>query len=145
MNAEALFSWNWRKRSDALVPQAAIAWGDASDALHERVAGMSSEQLGNISLTANLDVMVAIGAAVNLPWVPGVAYAAPCPDAPALWLPTCWQPDIPCDLLAQALTRLCGRHPLLLWNTPPTLFPLDRVLPATPALLASIERYRQRI
>jgi len=145
MNAEVLLSWNWRERSDALVPQAAIAWGDAANALHERLAGMSSEQLANISLTANLDVMLAIGAADNLPWVPGVAYAAPCPDAPTLWLPTCWQPDVPCDLLAQALTRQCRRHPLLLWHAPSALFPLDRVLPASPALLASIKTYSQGI
>lgn len=143
MSAAVPISWAWRERSPALVPQAALAWGAAAEALHARLAQMPAEQLAKLSLTANLDVLVAIGAPELLPWVAGVSYAAPCPEAPALWLPTCWEPDVPCDLLAQALRRQFGRQPLLLCKEPATALPLDRALPASPALLERIATQHQ--
>jgi hypothetical protein len=145
MSAAPLTPWAWHERRDAPPPQAAIAWGETIDAMHERLARVPTEKLSKVLLTFNLDVLIAIGATDDLPWVAGVAYAAPSPEAPSLWLPTCWQPDVPCDLLARALTRQYQRQPLLLWRKPFTVLPLDRALPASPALLTRIMAHRQQL
>lgn len=73
----------------------------------------------------------------------GADYAAVSAD-PALWLLTCWQPDLPPDLVSLALQ---GRHgcPRCYGTTSPPLLP-DRQLPvntelpsATMALGAAVD------
>ena len=82
-----------------------------------------------------------MGAVSALPWVEGVEYAAPHPEAPQLWLPALQQPDVPCDLLVQALIRIHARQPLLVWPWPKCVLPLDRALPLSAAALAQIETF----
>jgi hypothetical protein len=86
---------------------------------------------------------VVTGAAHDLPWVPGVAYATRSSEAPTLWRPTWLRPDVPLDLLARALHRLHAREPVLLWPDPAAVVPLDHDLPVSAALLTRIaERWR---
>ena len=93
--------------------------------------------------SASRDVLVVSGAAADLPWVPGIAYAARCMDAPTLWRPTVLQPDVSADLLARSLRRIHSRGPLLLWADPAAVVPLDRHLRVGPELLARIaERWQ---
>ena len=124
---------------------AAVAWGDAAARLHALLVRESARDAAAAShrwsASASRDVLMVLGEPATLPWVDGVAYAAPCADAPALWLPTLWEPDLPGDLVERALHRLHGRQPLLLWRQPLAVVPLDRLLPATPALLARIKEH----
>ena len=138
MRPAGLPAWQWRARTAAVEPLAAVAWGDAATRLHAQLTRDVAAAPGCWSATASRDLLVLQGETATLPWVDGVAYAAPCDCAPALWLPTLWEPDLPGDLVARALHRLHGRQPLLLWRQPLAVVPLDRLLPVTPALLARI-------
>ncbi len=133
------FSWGWRPRQVPVTPQAAVAWGDVARRLHARLLLLPTEQASRLQATANRDVLVVAGAAADLPWIDGVAYAAMDAQAPHLWLPTRWEPDRPTDLLAHALAEKFQRTPLLLWRDPPTVVPLDRQLPVSATHLQRIE------
>lgn len=143
MSLAGRFDWHWRRHPDPGAPRAVVAWGAAAPRLHARLLALSAERQAPLLATASRDVLVATGEADDLPWVDGAAYAAPCPDAPSLWLPTLWQPDVPCDLLAQALHRRHTRQPLLLWHQPAALVPLDRQLPVSQAHLERIAAHWQ--
>jgi len=130
--------WQWCPVSEVATPRAAVAWGVAARQLHQRLTQLDEAQRASLQATANRDVLIVLGEASELPWVDGVAYAAPSVAAPALWLPLHWQPDVPEDLLGRALERQYGRKPLLLWREPSTVVPLDRQLPLSARLLASI-------
>jgi len=121
--------WSWRRRDDDPMPQAAVAWGEAALRLGARVARMAPAAQQRCQMTSSSDVVVLFGPADDLPWVAGVGYAAPSPDAPSLWLPTVWAPDVPADLLERALALRHGRTPLLLWPNPAAIVPLDRQRP----------------
>ena len=88
--------------------------------------------------SANQQLLVVTGATEDLPWIPGVAYAIRCAEAPTLWRPTLLQPDVPADLLSRSLRRRHSREPLLLWPEPAAVIPLDRQLRVSPELLARI-------
>ncbi|MHA6886674.1 bpX5 domain-containing protein [Ralstonia pseudosolanacearum] len=140
MSASAIAerAWGWRASAVPPAPQAAVGWGDIARRLHARLSLADAALAGALQATANRDVLVVIGAPADLPWVEGVEYAAPHPEAPQLWVPTLVQPDIPCDLLARALTRAHARQPLLVWPRPACVVPLDRALPLSAALLSRI-------
>jgi len=135
--------WMWRADPSPPAPDAAVAWHDAARALHARLARLPSGIQARLLACASRDVLVVSGAAEDLPWVPGIAYAARCAEAPTLWRPTVLRPDLPADLLARSLRRLHPRAPLLLWPDPATLVPLDRQLRVSPALLARIAEHWQ--
>ncbi|EPX96353.1 hypothetical protein K6V18_21535 [Ralstonia insidiosa] len=137
-------SWAWRPAAQPAAPQAAVAWGAAAKRLHARLRahlGDIEAESSGLQVTASRDVLVVMGAASALPWVEGIEYAAPHPEAPQLWLPTLQQPDVPFDLLAQALIRRYVRQPLLVWPSPAYVLPLDRALPLSAALLAQIDAH----
>jgi hypothetical protein len=139
MTAAHLAPWPWRARHEPGPPAAAVAWGAAAGRLHARLAEEAvSPDLGALSATGGHQLLVVLGEADALPWVEGVAYAAPCAQESALWLPMLWEPALPADLVARALQRRHGRQPLLLWREPLALVPLDRQLPLTPELLARL-------
>lgn len=138
MSPAGVLPWRWRRRAEPLVPRALVAWGGASRQLHARLAALAPERASRLSATASADLLVVSGDADALPWVDGGRYAAPCPEAAGLWLPTLWQPDVPCELLARALHRRHPRQPLLLWRDPEVIVPLDRLLPLSAEHLARI-------
>ncbi|WP_321374072.1 bpX5 domain-containing protein [Pseudomonas extremaustralis] len=125
----ALHRWTWRSRPVPTEPQAAVAWGDAARRLHARLLRLAPEHAARLQATANGEVLVVTGAGVDLPWIDGVAYAAPVDAAPGLWLPTNWEPTVAVDVLGQALAAHFKRSPLLLWREPRAVIPLDRLLP----------------
>jgi len=137
------FDWRWRRRAEPAAPRAVVAWGDAAARLHARLAGMPPERQARLLGTASRDVFIVSGETVDLPWVDGAGYAAPCAEAPGLWLPTLWQPDVACDLLALALHKRHARQPVLLWPAPCALVPLDRQLPLSAAHLLRIATHWQ--
>lgn len=133
--------WAWRSRQVPAEPHAAVAWGDTARRLHARLALLAAEHAARLQATANGDVLVVTGVTADLPWVDGVAYAAPSTRAPGLWLPTNWEPDVPEDLLGQALSVRFKRLPLLVWRDPLAVIPLDRLLAVTPEHLQRIAAY----
>lgn len=132
-------AWQWHDVPEPARPQAAIAVGPAARLLLDRLRRDPAPEDGAALLaTANADMLVVLGPEAALPWVPGIAYAAPAADAPSLWLPVLRRPSVPCDLLADALGRRHDRQPLLLWPEPASIVPLDRQVPVTPALIERI-------
>ncbi|MBK5301349.1 MULTISPECIES: bpX5 domain-containing protein [Gammaproteobacteria] len=140
MSTQAM-GWRWQPRRVPAEPQAAVAWGEAARRLHARLLLIPEEQAARLQVTANRDVLVVSGVADDLPWVDGVEYAVADERAPGLWLSTSWEPDVPTDLLGQALSTTFSRSPLLLWRDPPAVIPLDRQLPVTPQHLQRIDAY----
>lgn len=138
MSRTPSIDWQWRDRADPPAPRAAVAWGRQATLLHTRLAALPPDALPTLDATAGGELLVVAGDAAALPWIDGIAYAAPCDEAPALWLPTRSEPDLPLDLLARRLQRLHGRQPLLLWPQPAAVVPLDRLMPLSPELLARI-------
>ncbi len=114
MSPSNRLSWGWKAQPEPTAPVAAVAWGA---------------------------VAIVSGESSRLPWVAGVEYACACEQAPQLWLPSLWQPDVAMDLLAQALQAKFARQPLLVWHQPTTCVPLDRLLPVTAELLARIAAF----
>lgn len=90
-------------------------------------------------MTATRDTLIVIDpsqAGENLPWLNGIRYAAPHPQAASLWIPTHRAPTAPADLLETALLKRVGKGPLLLWDEPEQILPLHATQRATPAVLA---------
>ena len=138
MNPAGSLSWRWQPDPSPPDARAAVAWHAASRSLHARLEKLPESVQKRLCATASRDVLVVTGVAEDLPWAPGVAYAATCTDAPTLWRPTLMRPDAPCDLLSRALQQKHARQPLLLWPEPEAVIPLDRLLAVTPQLLARI-------
>ncbi len=103
MSPSNRLSWGWKAQPEPTAPVAAVAWGAVARDLHARLASMGAERLRGLQATANRDVLIVSGESSRLPWVAGVEYACACEQAPQLWLPSLWQPDVAMDLLAQAL------------------------------------------
>ncbi|MBT2745188.1 MULTISPECIES: hypothetical protein [unclassified Lysobacter] len=131
--------WDWRPQDPPPPPQGAVGIGpQASRALLSALERLDDEVRESLMLTANADVAVVTGAAANLPWFEGVAYVAPCEQAPSLWLVTTQCPDLPMDLLQRQIARRHPQAPLLLLREPAQIVPLHRALPASAALIAQI-------
>jgi hypothetical protein len=141
--SEAAVRWDWRADPSPPEPRAAVAWHATSRSLHARLAQLPTARQEKLFLSASDEVLIVSGAPEDLPWVPGIAYATRCEEAPTLWRPTWLQPDVPLDLLARSLKRQHAREPVLLWHDPAAVVPLDHEQRVTPDLLAQIaERWR---
>jgi hypothetical protein len=138
MSAQAVATWSWRPVDTAAAPRAAVAHGLCARRLHARLSQLPSDRRETLEVSAAPDWLVVMGAPDNLPWADGVRYAAPAAGEPSLWLPTHVEPDVPVDLLSRALQRHHGRQPLLLWNSPAVVFPLDAARMASDTVLAMI-------
>lgn len=137
MNAPRL-EWHWRPCANPPEARAALAWHEASRHLLARLRRVAPEVQARLAITATRDVLVVSGAAADLPWIEGIAYAAP--SAGGLWLPTLEEPSVPAELLARALHQQYRRTPMLLWPQPQAVIPLDRQQPATTAQLDLIQQ-----
>jgi hypothetical protein len=140
LSSSPSLGWGWRARAEVPLAHAALAWGEGARALLARLRVPSETPLDGLTLCLAHQVLVVIGPQASLPWVEGVAYAAPCAHDASLWCPTLQEPDVPADLLARALTRRFQRTPLLLWPQPAAVVPLDRQFPASPEVLAQVAR-----
>lgn len=121
-------------------PQGVIAFGEAAHALFALVERRLADEQPRWWATAHGDGLIVTGPGETLPWLDGVRYIAPRPEAPTLWLPTHRRPALPLDLLAAAATRRHARSPLLLWPEPAQFMPLDRLRNVEAALLHRIRR-----
>lgn len=139
-------AWHWREDDDPPVARGAIGFGAVARTLfaiaRTHAAALPAGQAPAWQATAHRDALLLIrrdGDPMPLPWVDGVAYIAPRPEAPLLWLPTTQRPDVGLDLLARAIAqRHPPERPVLLWPAPAQLIPLHRCLPATADVLTRI-------
>jgi D-aminopeptidase len=131
-------NWRWRDTPEPLEPRGVIGLGGVAEAL---LQAMQASPRPGCQAVASDGLLMVTGAAAQLPWVDGVYYVAPCPEAAALWLPTNRQPDVALDLLARALVRQHSAQPMLLLDQPALLLSLATPLPADEAWL---QRLRAR-
>jgi hypothetical protein len=109
----------WIQAEPPLAARGALASGEPARALALRLL----ERTHVCPALAGPGALIALDP--ELPWVDGVTWIGPCPDAPELWLPTLSRPSLPPALVLRAL-RLAGHTgPLLL--TPAGVYPLGAV------------------
>lgn len=131
---------SWRARTDSVEAAGLVAAGPALHALLRVLRERDAAGLRGLALAATRDLLVLLGPESSLPWTDGVAYCAPAPGVPGLWLPTRVAPDAPAELLHAALQRRSGHATLLLWPNPGMVLGLDGAQPLQPALLDWLER-----
>jgi hypothetical protein len=130
----------WRERSDTPTPAGLVAAGAAAHATVRALARRDTAELTGLTVIVASGQLILFGRADRLPWVEGVRYCAPAPDAPGLWLPTWLAPDLPADLVHASLQRRTGHAALLLWTEPDFVLPLNDALPVDAAVLAWLDK-----
>jgi len=130
----------WREREPSLPPAGLVAAGTVAPALLAELKRRDPASLQDLSAVATPALLVLRGDAGQLPWIDGVRYCAPDPDAPGLWLPTWLAPTLPPDLVQASLQRRAGHASLLLWPGPALVLGLDGALPLTAQVLDWLTR-----
>jgi hypothetical protein len=130
----------WRARDAAPPPGGLVAAGAVARAVVRALACRAQQERAGLAVVATRALLVVLGPGDRLPWVEGVRYCAPAPDAPGLWLPTRMEPGLPADLVLAALRRRTNGAALLLWTAPDLLVPLDDPLPLDAGVLAWLDK-----
>ena len=97
------FPVTWRPRPNPLEPAGVAARGMAARALARRLLARGDEELARLRGVAGPELLIALGAAADLPWVDGVSYLGREAGAPLLLLPTTREPAVHPQLLERAL------------------------------------------
>ncbi|WP_369935287.1 hypothetical protein [Xanthomonas tesorieronis] len=129
-------TWTWRDDPAPPPPQGVVGMGELARRLLDNAA--RSQTPDALMATASDTLLVVTGPAAALPWLDGVLYIAPRPEAPALWLPTAQRPNAALDLLERAVARRHPGPPWLLLPAPAALVPLSRLLPFGATLVEQI-------
>jgi MoxR-vWA-beta-propeller ternary system domain bpX5 len=95
------------------VPAAVAAFGTVAKDLARKLLASEEAKWESWKGVATSDTIVLLGEAESLPWVDGVSYLASDERAPHLLLPTNRDPNVPLDLLQQALIEQCPFQPPL--------------------------------
>jgi len=130
----------WRERTPALAPSGLVASGPVARTLLLELARRGADALQGLSAVVAPGLLVLLGEALRLPWVDGIGYCAPAPEAPGLWLPTRLAPELPPDLVHASLRRRTAQSRLLLWHAPACVLGLDEAQALQPEVLAWLER-----
>ena len=125
----------WRRRPEPLTPAGLVSTGAVTQRLLAKLREAGDEGLARLAVVATRDMLVLLGANADLPWVDGVRYCAPDPQARSLWLPTSAAPVLAPDLLARRAMERSGGRTVLLWNDPEQMLPLDQPRGLNAALL----------
>lgn len=133
--------WHWRPEHDIPSPLGVIGHGRVSQSLFAKLRLIPESERISLAAAAHQDLLIVTGQHEFLPWVDGVLYIAPRTDAPGLWLPTTERPSVPLDLLLSAIRKKHAQNPILMCSAPSQLVPLNRLLPASDALLERIEAF----
>jgi hypothetical protein len=128
----------WRAREQALRPAGLVAPRALARTLLAGLAQRDASALQGLSAVATASMLVLLGEEAKLPWLDGVRFCAPAPQARGLWLPTARAPELPADLVHEALRLRTGQSQLLLWPepAPAIVLGLDGALPLQPTVLA---------
>jgi len=116
----------WRERDSALLPAGVVAMGAFARRLLTHIRERGESSWSSLSVIATRGTLILIGRNEDLPWIDGARYCAPDPAAPQLWVPTNCALKLPSDLVQSNLTGRIARYPLLLWNEPEFVLPIDQ-------------------
>ena len=114
----------WIANEHAPVPAGLIAVTGVARQLLHKLQMLAAEDLSSLSVVASRDLLVVLGPPDILPWLDGVQYCAPHPQARDLWLPTHTSTSLSADLVQAALARRLGVQPMLLLDEPEQIIPL---------------------
>ena len=132
------FKIKWHFREEPRVPAAVVAFGDVAKDLARKLLASDDAKWPSLKGVATSDGIVLLGEAVSLPWVDGVSYLGSDERAPHLLLPTNREPNLPLDLLQQALIeRSPFPPPLALIETKNTVVSLAQARGLSRDLLRS--------
>lgn len=95
----------WHFRGEPRVPVAVVASGETAKELARKLLASDHTKWTSLRGVATSDAIVLLGEAESLPWVDGVSYLGSDDRAPHLLLPTNREPNVPADLLQQALVE----------------------------------------
>lgn len=87
------------------MPAAVVGFGDNAKDLARKLLTYDDARWASLKGVATSDGILLLGEAESLPWVDGVSYLGSDEHAPHLLLPTNREPNIPLDLLQQALVE----------------------------------------
>lgn len=93
----------WHFREEPRRPAAVVAFGDVAKDLARKLLTSDDAKWPSLKGVAASDGIVLLGEAVSLPWIDGVSFLGSDERAPHLLLPTNREPNVPLDLLQQAL------------------------------------------
>lgn len=111
----------WTLRPEPLAPVAMVALGTVAPLLARRLLALDDAGLARLHGVTGDGVLLILGEATTLPWVPGVLYLGREPEAASLLLPTTHTVSVPAALLERALLQ---RFPLL--GSPLAVLPESR-------------------
>jgi hypothetical protein len=112
------------------MPAAVVGFGDVAKGLARKLLTSDDAKWPSLKGVATSHGIVLVGEAESLPWVDGVSYLGSDERAPHLLLPTNREPNVPLDLLQQALVE---RSP----------FPPPLALIETPNIVVSLAQARE--
>lgn len=107
------FTIKWHFREAPRPPAAVVAAGNVTREFAKRILASDDLSIALWKGVATSDAIVLLGEAESLPWVDGVSYLGSDERAPHLLLPTNRDPNVPLDLLQQALIERCPFPPPL--------------------------------
>lgn len=102
-NTAKLIEIQWQVRQNPLLPTAVAARGNKSKVLAKRLLEFSDETLTLFRGVAGKELLIVLGDEANLPWIDGVEYLGFDNRAPALLLPTIFEPVLPLPLIEKAI------------------------------------------
>lgn len=119
-------NWQWMDHVKTNRVCAALAWYNTRLALVNYLLNHVNEsQYKQLQLVSSQDVIILIGSENQLPWVDGIQYAGYDDEEPRLWRPSHKIPNIPQPLLADSLCQHHQHTPILIWDSPKVLIPLN--------------------
>jgi MoxR-vWA-beta-propeller ternary system domain bpX5 len=95
------------------VPAAVSASGTVAKDLARKLLALDQTKWESWKGVVTFDTIILLGEAESLPWVDGVSYLGSDERAPHLLLPTNRDPNVPLDLLQQALVEQSPFQPPL--------------------------------
>jgi hypothetical protein len=114
MKTGATVAVAFRERAQPLAAAGLYAEGAARARLLEQLAAAPGERLAALRGVDAGDCVVLLGPESELPWVDGVVYLGRDPRAPLLLVPTCYEPDVPLELLEQRVAAAVQPAPIAL-------------------------------
>lgn len=116
----------WNERDPALEPAGIVAMGAVAKRLLNLLTNRGEETWNALSVVAARGTLLLMGKDADLPWIDGARYCAPDPVAPHLWLPTNLVLQLPSDLIQTQISNRLARFPVLLWDEPEFMLPIDQ-------------------
>jgi len=131
--------WQWLNSPKTPNICAALAWDHARSALiYHLLHNVEKNIYKQLQIVLHHDVVVLIGDKEFLPWVDGIQYAGYDDIEPRLWRPTHRVPSVETSLLADSLCYRYEQEPLLIWDSPKVIIPINKAQIVNLFLLNSI-------